>query len=284
MDTVADLLATKWIPPSQFEKDYGIVCRTGPFTREETQGAEEAIERHRLDNNLSEVEIADIILDYDARTSRGFWACIARAVPSRGVKSVYDHVRRAYHPWKKRGKWRISEDETLQKSVEKLGTNWPLVAQEVERPPQDCRDRWQRHLQGTTPGLARSRKPWTRQDEEHLLRVMRDLRQEGRIGTKIRGFWIEVSKRMDGVRTAEQCQVKWTRSLEPMLRERAWEKEDDRVLITTVALFNAASEDDLDWNSMRDAGWAYWTAGTIREKWGLLKSAVEGEGYSHRGA
>ncbi|KAI0258471.1 hypothetical protein BC834DRAFT_975129 [Gloeopeniophorella convolvens] len=58
-----------------------------------------------------------------------------------------------------------------------------------------------------------------------------------------------------------------------MLQEHAWEKEDDRALIT--------NEDDLDWSSMRD-GWACWATSTIRKKWRLLKSTVKGEDYSHR--
>ncbi|KAI0258458.1 hypothetical protein BC834DRAFT_975144 [Gloeopeniophorella convolvens] len=225
--------------------------------------------------------MANIILEYNSRKDRGFWERIARAVPSRGVKSVYDHVRRLYHPWKKRGKWRRSEDDTLRRSVGKHGMSWALVAEEVERPPHDCRDRWTKRLQATAPG-PRSRKTWSRQDEEDLLRVMRELGNGGPINTKQRGFWINVSKRMGGTWTSQQCQVKWARSLDPKLRGRVWGKEDNRALVTKVASFNVASEDDLDWGSMRDAGWARWTADAIREKWGLLKSTLNSSALSHR--
>ncbi|KAI0262752.1 hypothetical protein BC834DRAFT_844901 [Gloeopeniophorella convolvens] len=256
MDSEADLLATKWISPIEFAREYGIVCRTGPFTREEVQCAEEEIERHRLENNLSKEEIAKVILEYDHRTSSGFWPV-------------------------SRGKWRPSEDDVLRRSVVKLGTNWVAVAQEVERPAQDCRDRWQRRLKAATPG-KRSRNPWSPQHEKDLLRVMRELGKEGPIDTKQHGFWVGVSNRMGGTRTADQCQVKWTRSLGPMLRKRVWGAEDNRALVAKVAPLNVASEDDLDWSSIRDAGWAHWSADEVQEKWSLLKSELDSSGLSHR--
>ena len=37
----------------------------------------------------------------------------ARAVPQRRIRSVYDHVRRANHPSRNRGKWKELEDRRL---------------------------------------------------------------------------------------------------------------------------------------------------------------------------
>lgn len=37
----------------------------------------------------------------------------ARAVPQRRIRSVYDHVRRATHPSRNRGKWKELEDQRL---------------------------------------------------------------------------------------------------------------------------------------------------------------------------
>ncbi|KAI0258050.1 hypothetical protein BC834DRAFT_975659 [Gloeopeniophorella convolvens] len=207
MADVADLLATKWIPPSQFESQYGIICRTGAFSGDETRRAKDEIERYCQ--------------------SRGFWARVARAVPSHGVKSVYDHVRCAYDPMARQGKWDGSVDDQLRFAVQKFGDDWESITKGNQR-------------RGT----------WSEREEEDLLCVMRELGQEGRMVTKLRGFWPEVSKRMGGVRTPQQCQNKWFGTLEPKLlgsgKKRVWGKDDERILITKVASFDVQSEDDLD--------------------------------------
>ena len=88
----------------------------------------------------------------------------ARAVPQRGVKSVFYHVWRANDCLARAGKWTAAEDEQLRRydfcismcilspdlhlrAVQTHGSNWVAVADLVQRTPADCSDRFRQHTQ-----------------------------------------------------------------------------------------------------------------------------------------
>jgi len=61
----------------------------------------------------------------------------ARAVPQRGVKAVFYHVRRAHNGLARGGKWTAAEDEQLQKY------DFCINMSTITRPPpQSCPDTW----------------------------------------------------------------------------------------------------------------------------------------------
>ena len=79
------------------------------------------------ENDLDDERVDDMI--HSAEPAKGFWSYIghrlfgscrlgliyvsAHAVPQRGVKSVFYHVRRARDSLGKAGKWSPAEDEQL---------------------------------------------------------------------------------------------------------------------------------------------------------------------------
>ncbi|KAI0269426.1 hypothetical protein BC834DRAFT_866216 [Gloeopeniophorella convolvens] len=175
----------------------------------------------------------DLISGSDKQAVAGFWGRLVRSVPGRAVKSVYDHVRRAHNPLAKQGKWSKQEDDLLINTFTSQDGDWDRVASIVQRATSDCRDRY-RALAGRSG--SKQRMPWSREEEELLIRVMQDLSQEGRgPASTCQGFWGQVSKRMDNKRSPKQCQNKWTDSLEPSLRSgvraRSWTEHDASVLV-----------------------------------------------------
>jgi len=110
---------------------------------------------------------------------------LARTVPSRGVKSVFYHVRRARDSLAKAGKWCAAEDEQLRKAVQTYGNDWAAVAGLVQRPPADCSDRFRQYAQYQGSGR---RGVWSLEEEGQLVRVIEELAQQGKSDISARGF------------------------------------------------------------------------------------------------
>ncbi|KAI0257900.1 hypothetical protein BC834DRAFT_848306 [Gloeopeniophorella convolvens] len=146
------------------------------------------------------------------------------------------------------------------RAVEEYGFDWAKVSEELERPASDCRDRFHRHPSS---------------------------RRKGRDNTKARGFWSEVSKRMDGTRTGLQCQNKWSGTLEAKMasagRARVWTTVDEYNLVTRVASLALENEKDVDWNGLRDAEWNHWSARALQQKWKRLRAKAGGAAMTHQG-
>ncbi|KAI0258064.1 hypothetical protein BC834DRAFT_803567, partial [Gloeopeniophorella convolvens] len=122
------------------------------------------------------------------------------------VKAVHAHTRRTYDSMGRRGKWANGEVKQLSSAIAKHGHNWAKVAEDVERPPSDCRDCFHKNPIGQA---KRQKGSWTADEEQELVEILRTLAQEGQSNPKARGFWNEVSRRMNGTRTGQQCQNKW---------------------------------------------------------------------------
>ncbi|KAI0258068.1 hypothetical protein BC834DRAFT_836690 [Gloeopeniophorella convolvens] len=264
----------------------GIICRRGAFSEDENKQIEDALDLYCQERNITKDDLEGIILGGDDEHSSGeFWSRIARAVPSRGVKAVHAHVRRTHDSMGRRGKWTGGEDEQLTRAIAKYGRDWAKISEAVERPPSDCRDRFHKRK---SPARVRRKGAWTGDEEQELLEILRNLAQEGRTDTKVPGFWSEVSRRMHGTCTGQQCQNKWTGTLQAKLassgKKRVWTDIDERTLISKVASLGVAKEMDVSWEALRDAQWNQWSAQAIQQKWKRLKAQIpESAGMTHEG-
>ncbi|KAI9445670.1 hypothetical protein F5148DRAFT_1153735, partial [Russula earlei] len=141
---IPEFLATQWMSVKQFG-DAGISCHKGPCTREEVGQVHATLGTYKKENDLDDEQLDDLI--YSSQPTNGFWSRIARAMPQRGVKSVFYHVQRAHDPLAKAGKWGAAEDEQLRRAVQKKGNDWVAVAELVQHSPADCSDRFRQHTQ-----------------------------------------------------------------------------------------------------------------------------------------
>lgn len=70
--------------------------------------------------------------------------------------------------------------------------------------------------------------PWTRQEEKRLLLILQN-----------RGIynWINIAVELGTNRTPFQCLVRYQRSLNPLILNREWTKEEDMQLLAMVETF-----------------------------------------------
>ncbi|KAH9988303.1 hypothetical protein BJV77DRAFT_1022435 [Russula vinacea] len=198
----------------------------------------------------------------------------ARAVPHRGVKSIFYHVRRARNCLAKAGKWSPAEDEQLLRAVRTHGNDWSAVADLVQRSNADCSDRYHQELQYKD---TKRRGAWSSEEEGRLLLVIDELARDGKTDVSARGFWVSVSKALGGTRTPKQCRNKWSDSLRGKIenegKTRCWKEEDSYILVCKIASLDVDEETDIDWRSLRDPSWNMWSARFLRQKWRKLKAS-----------
>ncbi|KAF8268026.1 hypothetical protein EI94DRAFT_1579146, partial [Lactarius quietus] len=243
----------------------GIPCHKGQFTKEETQKICDMIQTYQKENNLDDEQLDDMI--HSAEPAKGFWSYIARAVPQRGVKSIFYHVRRACDSLGKAGKWSAAEDQQLRMAVQSHGKDWTAIADFVQRTAADCSDRFRQHIQYKETKRTGA---WSSDEESQLVHAMEVLAQGGKSDMLAAGFWVFMSKAMDGTRTPKQCQSKWCVLFAGKARNeyqrRHWTKDDSYVLICKIASLNLDDDSDIDWKSLSDPSWNLWTGHQLRQK------------------
>ncbi|KAF8263531.1 hypothetical protein EI94DRAFT_1596800, partial [Lactarius quietus] len=226
---------------------------------------------------LDDEQMEDLV--FGATKQIGFWSHVARSLPGRCLRSVYDHVQCSKHPLRKSGPWANGDDKMMKRHIDEHGHDWTEIGDVMSRPAVECRDRYHKKikLKGTI----------NRAEEARLVRVMQDLSLEGKTIKTTPGFWKEASHRMDNTRSGKQCREKWTDSLSHTLHNGGtalhWETQDEFILLHKIALLDVNRDDEIDWNSLPDASWHQWSAHRLQQKWSLLKAKVQTPEAMHRG-
>ena len=91
--------------------------------------------------------------------------------PRQRRQAVMKACRRIFHNYTKRGQWTKEEDRELAVLARKHGNAWSRIAEDMERMPEDVRDRWRNH---TKVMATRTRSRWTREDVKALKRAVGD--------------------------------------------------------------------------------------------------------------
>ncbi|KAI0248511.1 hypothetical protein BJV78DRAFT_1107164, partial [Lactifluus subvellereus] len=185
------------------------------------------------------------------------------------------HMQRIYHPMKNKGKWTGLEDMQLQQMVEEHRHKWGSVAQALERPPAECRNRY---IKCFAQKEARCKGSWSPGEESRLTQIMRDLDEEGKTTGTLNNFWEVVAGWMDNTRTAHQCHNKWNDLLYPKLQNSGkaphWSHIDSYILIQKVASLELDAEGDINWSALTDDAWKFWTPHKLQQRWASLKKTV----------
>ncbi|KAH9179624.1 hypothetical protein EDB89DRAFT_1900747 [Lactarius sanguifluus] len=273
----AEIRITKWWSAEEMVR-HGIPCREGPYTDIEKEQVDGAIKRYKAEHNLSLEDIEDII--FGATRKDGFWATVACAVPSRRIRSVYDHVQRAHHPLRMKGKWSVHEDSALVKFVKEYKSDWTKIGEAMQRMPESCRGRYQQYLvYAETERKGR----WSDEEGARLACIIDIMTGRGKDKHNI----TEVLE--GGCSTHGQYKVPkadpWNDSLNPRLqnqgRKPRWGPLDIYVLVHKIASLGLDFEVDIPWNTLPDDGWKSWSGHRLQQKWAILKKTVWVEGATH---
>jgi hypothetical protein len=167
----------------------------------------------------------------------------ARAVPHRGVKAIFYHIRRAHDSLGKAGEWTPGEDEHLLRYVCLAVSSASTInrASNIElfrrtdviglRSQTACcahlptavidtvsmyniripnvEVRLQHSAVLFTSDAAFVQGAWSPEEESQLLCAIEELAKAGITDTSARGFWVSVSKALGDTRTPKQCRNKW---------------------------------------------------------------------------
>ncbi|KAJ7590842.1 hypothetical protein C8J56DRAFT_783232 [Mycena floridula] len=277
----AHILATKWLTTGQLAemvRTTGLVYKKGKFSATETQQVRDAVEHYRLNRELSQEQLDSIIFPKNEKEKdNGFWTEVAMAVPQRPLVAVYHHVRRAFHPLKHQGKWMPAEDDRLRESVANYGQQWEKVSEHVGRRSADCRDRYRNHIVNQD---IRVHGAWAKEEEEKLTKIVTEMTiSQGRdMDNDV--FWGVVSEKMGGTRGRQQCRIKWTDCLSQVVKNEGekprWGSQDAYVLVRKVDSLNIHDDTEIDWKTLSDPNWNFWSAHVLQRRWLTMKRSVKG--------
>lgn len=194
----------------------------GRLDEKETTRIADAVELYRADNGLEQSAVNSIIQGNALTDGKKFWDFMKIEVPDVPKRNLQSWCRRNFHNYAARGVWTTEQDEELMQLFNKMPKKWTLIGAELNRLPDDCRDRWRNYLSVTNLELG----PW-KLEEEHQLKdsvkkcielIREDRRREGLLTPEEEDddtyhehdiSWMKVSELMDLSRSHLQCYRKW---------------------------------------------------------------------------
>lgn len=139
------------------------------------------------------------------------WDVVACQIPSNTTRKGKDCRKRwsnSLDPTLRRGKWTKDEDDKLLAAYKKHGPSWYKVSSELKgRNDDQCAKRYSEVLDPSTKDRL---KPWTREEDLRLIRMIND------VGTK----WKTISKEFNG-RPALTVRNRWRKLLTGVVRGKA---------------------------------------------------------------
>ncbi|KAF3347258.1 hypothetical protein VdG2_04537 [Verticillium dahliae VDG2] len=191
------------------------------FNKDDLLRITQAIESFGAQHKLTQVEINDMIQERFGAGRHSFnevldtlWNTIFSVCPGKARQKTIDYCRKNFHNFKARGgNWTVEEDEDLAMLVEQHGKQWTKLSKELNRHPDDIRDRYRNYVI-CGPNLDRS--GWTDDEERLLLRFVEEARETLRGPLRTRPIestidWQKISDAFGRSRSRLQCFTKWKR-------------------------------------------------------------------------
>ncbi|OBA15939.1 uncharacterized protein OGAPODRAFT_41529, partial [Ogataea polymorpha] len=232
-------------------------------------------------NNMTREEICKRIWSNE-RKKDDFWESLQKVLPERTRASLYKHVRRTYHIFNIRGKWSPEDDERLAQLAAKMEGQWKEIGKEMNRMPEDCRDRWRNYVKC---GSNRLRHKWSLEEEDKLRSVIHGMLREQTANSESMGVepvinWTLVSERMGGTRSRIQCRYKWNKLVkrEAGNRARSVDLETRNWLLARLReIWNREGTDSIDWDTLASLHPSnVWSGADFKKCFEKMKSTVAG--------
>ena len=192
------------------------------LTVADTTAISQAVEAYREDKNMTQRQVNGIIqLPANSVASKALWTSIYEELPYIPRRNIQQFCRRNFHNYEGRGVWTVEQDEELREAYQRRPNKWTDIGQELNRFPEDVRDRWRNYL--VCAGNMK-KDVWDRVEEEQLLAAVAECVHDIREGRHRTGStpaalgdeerlidWQKVSEKMHHTRSRLQCSYKWKR-------------------------------------------------------------------------
>ncbi|CRK48895.1 hypothetical protein BN1723_008253 [Verticillium longisporum] len=191
------------------------------FNKDDLLRITQAIESFGAQHKLTQVEINDMIQERFGAGRHSFnevldtlWNTIFSVCPGKTRQKTIDYCRKNFHNFKARGgNWTVEEDEDLAMLVEQHGKQWTKLSKELNRHPDDIRDRYRNYV---ICGQNLDRSGWTDDEERLLLRFVEEARETLKGPLRTRPIestidWQKISDEFGRSRSRLQCFTKWKR-------------------------------------------------------------------------
>jgi hypothetical protein len=189
----------------------------GRVSKDDMELISDAVEAYRELHDLTEFEINELI-HKDANSQGALWEHLCAEVPDMPRRSVQNTCRRKFHNLN-RGPFTQEDDEELKFLHQKYPGKWKQIGEEMNRFPEDARDRWRNYL---VCGDNMRKDVWDKEEEEKLKRVVLEYvdyrrkmdRHDNDPRTALANDnalidWPTISKNMNHTRSRLQCANKW---------------------------------------------------------------------------
>ncbi|KAK4526447.1 hypothetical protein GAYE_SCF24G4363 [Galdieria yellowstonensis] len=202
-----------------------------------------------------------------------FWVRVAAHVPGRSPQSVYDHAKRRLEPKNYRSAWSNEDIEQLARLIQKYGTKWVQIGEELGRLPGACRDKWRDVLRtsGFRPQAIRKGR-FTSEEEALLLTLVMQSREahNGEVD------WTEVACKM-GTRSYRQCRrFYYNRAMRMSFPSQT--PESDFELVERLYNLDFEDETEVRWAELDTQR----TREQVYERWRLLVRKFVPEYFTRR--
>ncbi len=147
------------------------------------------------------------------------WRRIAEKMPGTTPHQCKRHWIYVLNPTIKHEKWTKEEEEQLKNLVDQHGEKWIKIAKEMPgRTNMQCREHYKISL---NPAIKQGK--WTEEEDEQLQNLVKQHGEK----------WAEIAKEMSS-RTHKQCWQRYTKTLNPAIKQGKWTEEEDEQLQNLV--------------------------------------------------
>ncbi|KAF5741906.1 myb family transcription factor family protein [Tripterygium wilfordii] len=222
------------------------------------------IEAHRLGK-----EGVEMVLNCKSHPeTRQCWKEIAAALPWRPRESIYYRAHTLFERGEKR-QWTPEEYEKVRKFHEEHGSDWKMLAGEMEKHRIHVKDTWRRiKLRNTRKGH------WSQDEYQNLFDLvnvdlhMKALQEKKSKHGLLRDniSWEAISDKLL-TRASALCCMKWYDQLtSPMVAEGKWSDTDDYRLLIELNNLDACCMEEVDWDKLLE----HRSGDVCRKRWGQM--------------
>ncbi|KAF6173342.1 hypothetical protein GIB67_027037 [Kingdonia uniflora] len=247
------------------------------FSQEEDELIKKSVFDYLQRRSLDEEEGIKMVLQSKKHKEvRHCWKEIGDALPWRPKQSVCHRAHILFERSEKR-KWTEEEKDAVRKFHEHCGSDWKVLADELQKHRSHVKDTWRRiklpsYKKGNVSFLRAFALPsqklhtilnlichWSQEEYQNLydlvnfdlqmkIKAERRTTQHGMIRDNI--CWGAISDTL-GTRTNSDCCTKWYKQLaSPLVKDGKWADADDYELLSILNMLDASCMEDVDWDNL----------------------------------